>query len=443
MIVLTGWLVRTFGRKRLLLIATLGFMVSSLCCGLSTSLPEMVTFRIIQGLCGAVFVPISQYVLRDTFPPEQQGLAMSIWGMGIMVAPILGPTLGGYITDEWSWRWIFFLNIPCCLAAFALTLRYIQDTPRIKLPTDRIGIVLLILGVGSLQMLLDRGNQEGWWQSSLIIGLTFLAVVGIVLFLYRCLKNPYPVIHLSIFRNRNFCLSTTMLALYFAAIFGCIILQPILMQGIMGYTPWLTGLVFMPRGIASLVGMLLVAILIRRIDVRYIIAAGILLSFWGTYQMTHFFIGVDAHTIASVAAIQGFGMGLTLVPLSALSMSSLDKKDIPEAAGLFSFGRNLGNSIGVSLLSTLVTRGAQAQWLALSTHLQPFNLTVTEWLAALPASMPTPSRYALLEQTISTQATLIAFLHSYQYACLVLLLILLFIPFLQISKQGPLTLTIE
>lgn len=433
-ILLTGFLVRFFGHKRLLLIATVGFMFSSLACGLSVSLVEMVIFRLLQGLFGAVFVPISQYVLHDTFSREEQGMAMSIWGMGIMLAPILGPVVGGYITDTWSWRWVFFINVPFCIIAFILILRYIQDSPVIRSAIPWLSISFLITGIGSLQMMLDRGNQEGWFNSKFIIILAVLAIIGILCFIYRCLTENNPVVNLRVFANSSFSISSFMLSLYFAAIFGVITLQPLMLQTLMGYTSFSAGLVSIPRGIASFVGMFLAGLFLKRLDARWFIFAGIVLSFYGTYIMSQFYITMGAIPIRISAAIQGLGMGLTLVPLSTLCISTLAKEDIPGAAGLFSFARNLGNAIGISALSTILTQNTQMNWHILGSHLQSFKPALQQWFAALSPILSAGAQKTLLAQTLANQASMIAFNKVNELAWICLLCLLLFIPFLKKTK---------
>jgi len=429
---LTGFLVNRVGQKKLLLINIVGFLLTSTLCGLSNSLIEIVFFRILQGVFGASLVPLSQIVLRDAFPIQEQGKAMAIWGVGIMVAPVLGPTLGGYITEVLSWRWVFYINIPVCLFAFFMAWRLIIENPTRQDKVDWIGLCLMAIGIGCLQIFLDRGNQDGWFSSHEIILYFIIWTTSLGLFLWRGLRINDNIVNLRLFQDYNFSSGCLLITLYSLGIFGVIALQPILLEGYMHYNTITAGLIMAPRGITSAIAMMLVASWIRKYDPRYILAAGIFFSATGTLFMAQHTLNASIFFMVWTTSIQGFGMGLFFVPLSVLAFSTLPKEAIAEGAGIFSFGRNLGISIGISILSTTLTRENQTNWNRLGSHIQPFNPNLTYWLNHQHWQLHDPLALQTLMDQLQGQAAVIAFNDVFWMVALIFFALL---PFIFVLKK--------
>ncbi|OGT31950.1 MAG: hypothetical protein A3E87_00125 [Gammaproteobacteria bacterium RIFCSPHIGHO2_12_FULL_35_23] len=410
---LTGMLVNLLGRRKLLIFAISGFLIASVMCGFSSSLTEIVLFRTLQGTFGAVLVPLSQYILRDTYSQKDQGKAMAIWGMGVMVAPVLGPTLGGYITEVLNWRWVFYINVPVCLIALLLTFESITETLPKKPKIDLIGLFLMATGIGCLQVFLDRGNSSGWFSSDFIQAICIAAIVLLSTFIVRGILKKDNIINLRLFSNRNFCLSTFMFTFFSIGIIGAISIQPLMLEHLMGYTAENAGLVMAPRGIAAAVSMMITAILSKRVDQRWLLLSGIIIADFGTYLMSETNLQASFSVMAWQGAIQGFGMGLFFVPISVLALSTLPQKDYAEASGLFSFGRNLGCSIGISILSTILTFETQINWNILGGYIQVTAYNLQRWLQLVHLAVNQPQAVQRLAQELSSQATMIAFVDAY------------------------------
>lgn len=410
---LTGLLVDFVGRRKLLLIAIAGFLLSSMMCGLSTSLVEIVLFRVLQGVFGAVLVPLSQYILRDIYSKKDQGKAMAIWGVGVMIAPIVGPTLGGYITEALNWRWVFFINVPVCILAFVLTLQVIPETIIKRSQLDWVGLILMTIGIGSLQIFLDRGNSVGWFSSNAIQALALICVIFLLTFIVRGLLIKRNIIDLRLFGNRNFSLSTLMFTLFSAGIISTIAIQPLMLEHLMGYTAENAGLVMAPRGIAAGVSMLIAGILSEKIDQRWLLLAGVIISDIGTFCLSDVNLQASFSVIAWQGAVQGLGMGLFFVPISVLALSTLPESAVAEASGLFSFGRNLGCSIGISILSTIISQESQINWSQLGEHIQATSYNLQRWLQLKHLTLHQPHTIMKLAEQLSRQATAIAFVDAY------------------------------
>lgn len=422
---LSGFLIHRLGSKKLLLINIIGFLIASMLCGISTSLGEMVFFRILQGVFGASLVPLSQFILRNTFPPEQIMKAMAIWGVGIMAAPVLGPTLGGYITENLNWRWIFYVNLPFCLIAFFMCLKLIPETAIKKIKIDSLGIFLLVVSVASLQIFLDRGNSVGWFESNSILYLLIIFIISFIIFIVHSLKHAQPIIGLNLFANRNFSAACLMMALFAAGIIGVLSIQPLMMENLMNYPTDFAGLIMAPRGIASAIAMGCMPKLTKYVDSRILISLGIVFCAVGTYMMSLITLQVNPMAFVWIGILQGIGMGLFFVPISSLAFATLPQKDFGEASGIFSFGRSIGTSIGISLLGTLLTRENQINWNALHANINPFNPI----FAYRHLDLHNPVTLKILSHQISQQAGTISFLDAY-YAvtiCFALMLPLVFL----------------
>ncbi len=427
---LTGILIERLGQKKLLLLNIVGFLLASMLCGIAQSLAQMVFFRILQGIFGASLVPLSQYILRNTFSQQEQGKAMAFWGMGIMAAPVLGPTLGGYITEHLNWRWVFYMNLPVCIIAFFLALKYIDETKKTFKDIDWTGTLLMSLGIGTLQIFLDQGNSKDWFESNFISLMAILTTILLSVFIIRGLKIKNNIINLSLFKNKNFALSTLIIMLFISSLLGIVSIQPMMLEQLLQYPTVTTGLLMAPRGIASAIAMGLVAQLINRYSPRILIAVGLLFAFFGTLLMTDFKLHTPMATIMWVGVIQGIGMGFFFVPLSTLAFSTLKQKDIAEATGLFSFGRSLGSSIGISIISTLITRETQVNWNQIGGHISVYNHHLTDFLTKHHLSVHSPITMKILAQKLAMHANFNAYIDSYFLAAVSFLVIIPFIFFM-------------
>ena len=411
---LTGFIANRIGQKHLLMMNITGFMVSSFLCGLAQSLPEMVLFRIFQGMCGASLIPLSQAILRKTFPLEQQGKAMAIWGMGIMVAPICGPTLGGLITEHTSWRWIFYINIPFCIIGLFLTLWVIPQSQKIVQKIDWLGLAAMVLGITTLQLFLDKGNENGWFDSNFILTLLLISALSLSYFVFRSLTQDRPAVKLKLYKDRNFALSCAILMLYCGITFGTITLQPLMLETLFHYPAITAGLTMAPLGIASACSMSIVSQLMTRINVKLILATCVLISAYGAFRLSSITLNNTMGNFLWDNAILGLGMGGFMVPLATYSLASIPKLDITEASGLFSYSRMLGTSLGISLLSTLVTRVAQVNWHNLGSHITTFSAPLHSWLASQQLDLHNPIAIGRLDYLLQQQANFIGFLDGYK-----------------------------
>jgi len=432
---LTGYLIQRFGLKHLLLTNIVGFLVSSMLCGTSSSLDMMVVCRIAQGVFGASLVPVSQFILRTIFPQEQLTKAMAIWGMGIMAGPVLGPTIGGYITDALNWRWVFFVNIPFCILAFFMSLRLLDETETKQIKTDWMGMFLLATTVGCFQIFLDRGNNVDWFSSQSIRWLCLISAASFIIFIVRGLSIPNNIINLRLFLNRNFSLGCLMLVLFASSMFSILTLQPLLMESFMNYDANYAGLMMAPRGIASAFAMAFIPLLAKYIDLRKIIAIGLVFCAYGTYLMTKINLLISPRIFVDIGIIQGIGMGFFFVPLSTLTLATLPRSDYGEASGLFSFWRSLGISIGISIMVTLLTNNSQINWNRLGGHIQPFNPALQLWLSQNHLHLYDKFALLQLSQRLSSQAYMISFLNDFFAATLLFIIITPLAFLLQKPKQ--------
>lgn len=429
---LTGFLCNRIGQKRLLLINITGFMISSFLCGISHSLPEMVIFRVFQGLFGASLIPLSQAILRNTFPLDQQGRAMAIWGIGIMAAPVFGPTLGGFITEHASWRWIFYINLPFCLLGVLLTLWVIPKTKRIKQKIDYFGLFLMVIGIGALQIFLDKGNENGWLSSNFILLLIVTSIFCLSFFVVRSLMHRFPVVKLKIYQDRNFTLSSLILMLFCGGIFGVVTLQPLMLENLFGYPAITAGWTMAPLGLASAFSMIITSILINRVDVKFILLTSVFVCAYGAYRLSGISLDNSMDKFLIDNAILGFGMGGFMVPLSTYALATVKKDDITEGSGLFGYSRMIGTSVGISLLSTLVSRTGQISWNSLTGHVTSSSSQYHAWLTYQHLNANSPVAITRLAHVMGNQSGLISFLDGYKVIALVFLAL---IPLVLLMKR--------
>ena len=373
---MTGWLSRFLGRKRYLVFSVSVFTFSSFMCGSSWNLQSLVFFRILQGLGGGALQPISQAILLETFPPQQHGMAMAIFGIGTMFGPIIGPLLGGWITDNWSWHWIFYINVPIGVIPILMAFVFIVDPPymeRIKTRIDTWGILFLVVGFGCLQIVLDKGQREDWFSSTFIVCLSFISVSSLFLFVLVEFSTERPIVNLRTFRDLSFSMGNTIMFFVFFTLFGSIVLLPILLQTMMGYTAYLAGLVLAPGGIASMVAMAIAGNLVTRINPKAILAFGIAVAAYSTHLMAQFSLLADFNTLLWPRVVLGVGTGFLFIPLTTLTLTGIRKEEMGNATAIFNLVRNLGGSLGVAIVTTLVARRAQFHQLHLSEHLTPLD----------------------------------------------------------------------
>ena len=433
---LTGFLAERYGRKNFLIFSIMAFTVASALCGAATSLSEMVTFRLLQGVFGASLVPLSQAILTDVFPPEDRAKAMAIWGIGIMVGPIFGPTLGGYLTDIASWRWTFYINVP--IGAFALLLsNIIPDTPKQIRRLDWVGISLISLAIGGLQYVLDRGNQDDWFNATSICLITYIAFTAAFLFvLHNMGVKKDRIFSLGIFKDINFSLASLLLALFCFNLYGILVTQPLMMEGFLHYSALATGMMLAPRGLSGMISMLLVSQLIKHIDARALIFFGISLNAAGIWIATSYSLSISSVWLIGPMILQGFGLGLVFVPLSTIAFSTLPQHLRTEAAGLYSLIRTLGGSIGISVASTLYARRQQFFWNELGGSINVYHPALYQYLHPL-ALNPTQALGAnLLGNELYQQTAMLSFVNVFAFImwCLILMLPLVFL--LRKSKQS-------
>ncbi|MCB1675415.1 MAG: DHA2 family efflux MFS transporter permease subunit [Halioglobus sp.] len=416
----TGYLAVRLGRKRLMWLSVLGFVIASGLCGQARSLAEMVLFRILQGAFGASVVPLSQAVMVDASPGRERGKAMAIWGVGIMLGPIMGPTLGGYITEQLSWRWVFYINVPVGLVNLWLIARNLPPATTVarRQKADWPGALALVLGVGALQFVLDRGNQEDWFASGTIQVLTVIGIVGLALFARRAWTRADSVVQLQLLRDRNLAMSCLMILCFGLGLFGTIVLLPMMLEGLLGYPAQTTGLVMAPRGIASAAGMFLVSRFIGRSDPRKLLLGGLALAASGTGVMVAYTADISPAWVVWPGALQGLGMGMIFVPLSTIAYQTLPREATDQAAGIFNLSRTFGSSIGISVVSTIASRMAQVNWNELGGHINPYNPAVHHWLAIRGGNFNDPLALQLLEQELARQSAMIGFIDTFHFVAL-------------------------
>jgi len=416
---LTGFITDRVGQKRFLLFSIAGFVITSALCGMATSLFQIVLFRFLQGMFGASLVPLSQSIMLQVFPGEQRGKAMAIWAMGVMVAPILGPTLGGWLTEYISWRWTFYINLPVGIASLILVARHVQDTPTRERRMDWMGFTTLALGIGALQLVLDRGNQDDWFSSQALVVAAIIAVLSFIFFIvYSLTGKHHPLFDLRIFRDSNFLVASLIMTAIGIGFFGGMVLQSLYLQNFLGYPTFDAGLYMAPRGLASFFVMMFVGKFSGRIPPRNFILTGIFCSIAGNYLMTRFSADITAYDLLLPMILQGFGMGLVFVPISTLAFTTLPKETAAEAAGIYSLIRALGSALGISILVTYFSRDAQQNWNLLRGAITPYNDALHSYLAPLHLGTSDPQGIAFAAKAVARQAQNIGYMDSFWFATL-------------------------
>jgi DHA2 family multidrug resistance protein len=406
----TGWLARRFGRKELFIVAVGGFTVASILCGAAQSLEQMVAFRLLQGMFGAPLVPLSQAVLLDIYPRERHGEAMAIWGIGVMVGPILGPTLGGWLTEYYHWRWVFYINLPVGIITLAGLFVFLDRPARDRrLRMDWMGFGLLSLAVGTFQLMLDRGEHLDWFTSAEIVVEAIVAGLALYLFLAHVLTAERPFIDLAIFRDRNFAAGVILICITAFILFGSLALLTPFMQTLLGYPVMTAGWILAPRGMGTMLAMFMVGRLITRVDTRYLMAFGYTLLALTLNDMARFTLDVPFDHLLLSGFIQGMGFGFCFVPISTLSFSTLPPEHRPQGTSLFSLMRNVGGSVGISIVIFLLSRGGQTARAELVPHLHPLAPAVQATPMPDAWSLETLNGLAALQAEVARQANAIAY----------------------------------
>ncbi|MDB5355439.1 MAG: family multidrug resistance protein [Phycisphaerales bacterium] len=441
----TGWLSGFFGRKRFLVSCIALFTIASGFCGVATSLPMLIVARILQGAGGGALQPISQAVLLESFPPAKRGVAMGIFGMGVVVAPIIGPTLGGWITDNYTWRWVFYINLPIGILAIIMAQIFIEDPPYIRAGRrgriDLVGLGLLALWVACLQTMLDKGQEEDWFSSRFIQILAALTAVGLVAFVTWELITPDPIVNLRIFSDRNFAVGTALMTVMGAVLYGAITLLPLFLQTLMGYSATQSGLTVSPRGLGSLVAMVLVGRLVGIIDGRLLIALGFAGLGYSLVLFGNLNLDISPQNIFWPNILNGLGTAFVFVPLTTMTMGTLRNEQMGGATGIFNLLRNLGGGFGIATVTTMLARRAQAHQFYLVGHATPFHSSYNQLLALLARALAahsgavTGARQAVgqLYMIVVQQATLWAYVDSFR---LLAILCFICVPGVLLFRRG-------
>jgi DHA2 family multidrug resistance protein len=398
----TGWLGLFFGRKRMLIMCIIVFTAASVLCGMAPNLPVLIVARIVQGIGGGALIPVSQALLLESFPPEKRGVAMATFAMGVVVAPILGPTLGGWITDNYSWRWIFYINLPVGVFAALMTQAVVEDPPYIKEAKihriDFLGFSLLAVWLGTFQVVLDKGQQEDWFASAWIRWFVILSVLSFVGFIIRELCTEHPIVELRIFRNRNYAAGILMITTLGAVLYGTTAALPIFLQTLMGYPALKSGLALSPRGIGAFITTWIVGRLVGRVKNRVLITIGFCLLAVSSFWLGHINLEIAMWNIILPSMLNGVAISFIFVPLTTSTMGHLRQEQMGNATGLFNLMRNLGGSFGIALVSTWLVRRAQVHQAIMVAHLTPFDSEFVQRLNATTAALMPQSGPVLAQQ---------------------------------------------
>jgi len=433
---MTGWLASTFGRKRLMMAAVVGFTTSSFLCGLAPNLASLIVFRIIQGATGGVMQPLSQAVLLEAFPPKDRGKAMGFWGLGIVVAPILGPVLGGWLTDAYSWRWVFYINIPVGIASLVMTQLYIFDPPYLRgsagKSIDYWGIGMLAVGIGALQYVLDKGQQDDWFASNLILALAVVSAVCIVALIVHELTTEEPIVDLRVFKVRSYAIGVFLMTVVGFVMYGSMVLLPIMLQTLLGYPPLQAGIALAPRGIGSFIMMPLTGMMVGRFDARKLLIVGLFVGGGTMLWLSQMSLSAGYWDFFWPQVIQGAGISLLFVPLTTIAMDAIPREKMGYATSLFSLMRNIGGSIGIAVTGTLLARHTQATSVLYSANVTGLDPTSQSMFYQMRGAFmaqgadittATSRAYAALHGMVMRQASIVSFVGLFQLLGVVFLVV--------------------
>lgn len=387
----TGWIARRVGRKRLLMISIGVFTVASLLCGVAITMPMLILARILQGVGGGGMQPLAQSILLESFPPEQHGTAMAAYGIGIVVAPVIGPTLGGWITDSYSWRWIFYINLPVGLLGLFMVNLFVEDPPYIRQAfrgtIDYLGFGLMAIWLGTLQLVLDKGQEADWFGANWIRWITAVSVVALVAFIVREFVHRDPIVQLRILGDRNFSVGTVITCLYGFVLYGSTAMLPLFLQTLMGYPAVDSGLAVSPRGVGSMLSMVVVGVLVRYIDSRLLLACGFGILGYSTLLLSHVNLDISMASVAWPNLINGFASGFIFVPLTTMAMGRLPREEVGNAAGIYNLMRNIGGSVGIATVTTFLVRGSQVHQNNLAANMTAKNPVMTNLLQGMQTDL--------------------------------------------------------
>ncbi|MES1254836.1 MAG: DHA2 family efflux MFS transporter permease subunit, partial [Acidobacteriota bacterium] len=441
---MTGWLASRFGRKNLLMLSVVGFTAASFLCGLAPTLGTLILFRILQGATGGALQPLSQAVLLEAFPPHDRGKAMGFWALGIVVAPILGPVLGGWLTDSYSWRWVFYINIPVGIASLVMTKMYIFDPPYLRQESRRIdywGIGMLAVGIGALQIVLDKGQEDDWFSSPMITILAIVAAVTLVLLVVHLLTTDDPVVDLRVFKERSYAVGVFLMTIVGFVLYGSMVLLPVMLQTLLGYPPLQAGIAMAPRGIGSFAMMPLTGLMTGRFDARKLLTAGLLVAGGTLIWLSRLNLEAGYWDIFWPQLLQGVGMSLLFVPLTTVAMDAIPRERMGNATSLFNLMRNIGGSVGIALTGTMLSRNTQTTTSVLGANVTQYDaasramfqqMRAAFMAAGADATTATSRAVAALFGTVQRQATMVSFVGIFQ---LLGVMFLALIPFVLLMKR--------
>jgi DHA2 family multidrug resistance protein len=436
---LSGWLSSIVGRKRFYMGCVMLFTISSFLCGFAANLPMLIVFRILQGAGGGGLQPSEQAILADTFPPAKRGMAFAVYGVAVVMAPAIGPTLGGWITDNYSWRWIFFVNIPVGILSLLLTSRLIQDPPYFRrrkiseLKIDYIGLGMVALGLGTLQIILDKGQRDDWFESNFIVGLTVISVASLLFVGFWEWYQKDPVIDLHLFKDRNFAAANFMMFMLGFALLGSTLLLPLFMQTLLGYTAEQAGKGLSPGGFIIMLLMPIVGFLLSRMDARRLMIFGLLILSFSLFHMTTFDLNVSFQTVVWARIIQAAGLAFLFVPINTAAYSFLPREKNNSASGLMNLARNIGGSVGISFVTTMLARRAQFHQVRLSENLSGANPNLREMLHNMGGGQ---HAWANIQNMVLRQANMLAYVDNFWILGVAILFALPLVFLMRKSKPG-------
>ena len=448
---ISGWLSIRFGRKRYYMVSVVLFTVSSFLCGLAPNLATLIVCRVLQGAGGGGLQPSEQAILADTFPPAKRGMAFAVYGMAVVTAPAIGPTLGGWITDNFTWRWIFFINIPVGILSILLTSRLIQDPPYFKrrklseTHIDYIGLGFVALGLGALQIVLDKGQRDDWFESNFIVTLSLISAAALIFVIFWEWRHKDPIIDLHLFRDRTFGVSNLLMFMLGFALLGSTLLIPLFSQTLLGYTAQEAGLALMPGGFMIILLLPLVGFLLSKYTPRWLLLFGLVVLSFSLFHMTGFNLQIDFRTLATARVIQAVGMAFLFVPINTAAYAFLPRDKNNAASGLMNLARNIGGSVGISVVTTMLDRRAQIHMTDLSTHLSQSNPALQSMIQGASRAMQahgasaagaTRQAYALIQGTVERQATMLAYIDCFWFLGVSILAMVPMVFLMKKSKPG-------
>src|ERR1700758_5088980 len=433
---LSGWISSIIGRKRFYMSCVALFTFSSLLCGLAPNLAMLIFFRVLQGAGGGGLQPSEQAILADTFPPAKRGMAFAVYGIAVVMAPAIGPTLGGWITDNYTWRWIFFVNIPVGIISLLLTSRLIQDPPHLRrrkfseMKVDYVGLGFVALGLGTLQVILDKGQRDDWFESHFILTLSIIAATSLIFVVWWEWRHKDPIIDFHLFKERTFAVSNLLMFMLGFALLGSTLLLPLFLQTLMGYTAQLSGMALSPSGFAIMVLMPLVGFLLSRFDARYLLLFGLSVLSFSLFHMTNFDLSIDFKTAALARILQAVGLAFLFVPINTAAYLYLPREKNNAASGLMNLARNIGGSVGISFVTTMLDRRTQKHLSDLTSHLTSANAQfqamlqgISQQLVAHGTSSADAQKqaYGVVQNLVQRQATMLAYIDNFHVLAYVIL----------------------